>query len=174
MILMRGVFFGLFFLLFYACAKGNKAPVATQGGGGVVTSPASATSPSSLTEYTPPPVVRFLAGRDPFQSVYEQRRRKSEEILHPLQKYSLQNLKVLGVIWGVSQPRALIRTPDGNEYSVVEGTPVGTGDGKIVSILPDRVVVVERYYDYRGQLQVERYELCLEENETCPTRAKKE
>lgn len=106
-------------------------------------------------------VRRFRPARDPFRSVTEVRRRASAALIHPLQQYSVQQLQLLGIIWGIADPKALLKAPDGREYVIGVGTPVGTGDGKVVAILQDRVVIVERYYDYRGQLQTERYEIVL-------------
>lgn len=108
-------------------------------------------------------VKRFRPVRDPFKSVFatKQIRAVSDGISHPLQQYSIGQLRLLGIIWGIASPVALVATPGGDEYIIKTGTPVGTGDGKVVAILPDRVVIVERYYDYRGQLQTEKYELVL-------------
>ncbi len=106
-------------------------------------------------------VKRFRPARDPFQSVFESKKRIVSDITHPLQQFSIGQLKLLGIIWGIAEPVALVSTPGNNEYIIKTGTPVGTGDGKVVAILPDRVVIVERYYDYRGQLQTEKYELVL-------------
>lgn len=106
-------------------------------------------------------VVLFRPVRDPFRSAYERIRSKREGEVHPLQRYNIQQLRLVGIIWGIPRPVALVTTPDGREYQVSEGTPVGTGDGKIVAILHDRIVIVERYYDYRGQLQTEKFELML-------------
>jgi type IV pilus assembly protein PilP len=103
----------------------------------------------------------FRPIRDPFRSAYERVRLKREGEVHPLQRYNIQQLRLVGIIWGIPRPVALVTTPDGREYQVSEGTPVGTGDGKVVAILNDRIVIVERYYDYRGQLQTERFELVL-------------
>lgn len=108
-------------------------------------------------------VKRFRPERDPFQSVFATKKVRVSPggITHPLQQFSIGQLKLLGIIWGIASPVALVATPGGDEYIVKTGTPVGTGDGKVVAILPDKVVILERYYDYRGQLQTEKYELVL-------------
>lgn len=124
---------------------------------------AASPQPEEAAPATVPAVVvrRFTPQRDPFQSVFETRQRTEGPIVHPLQQYTIPQLKLLGIIWGIAKPVGLVAAPDGKEYVVRVGTPVGTGDGRVVAILPDRVVIVERYYDYRGQLQTEKYELTL-------------
>lgn len=129
--------------------------------------PAPEAATTGVTEASQPishevVVQRFRPARDPFKGVQETRRQAGpDEITHPLQQYSVQQIQLLGIIWGIETPAALVAAPDGKEYIIKAGTPVGTGDGRVVAILQDRVVIVERYYDYRGQLQKERYELKL-------------
>jgi type IV pilus assembly protein PilP len=122
---------------------------------------APATAAASVTAAEDLVVRRFRPARDPFRSVTELRRRNTSSLTHPLQQYSVQQLELLGIIWGIADPKALLRAPDKREFVIGVGTPVGTGDGKVVAILQDRVIIVERYYDYRGQLQTERYEIVL-------------
>jgi len=107
-------------------------------------------------------VARFRPVRDPFRSVMETGQRVAQSGgSTPLQQYSIGQLKLLGIIWGTAEPVGLVATPGGDEFVVKTGTPIGTGDGKVVAILPNCVVIVERYYDYRGQLQTEKYQMCL-------------
>lgn len=122
---------------------------------------AAVTSATAVTATEDLVVRRFRPARDPFRSVTELRRRSTSSLTHPLQQYSVQQLELLGIIWGIADPKALLRAPDKREFVIGVGTPVGTGDGKVVAILQDRVIIVERYYDYRGQLQTERYEIVL-------------
>ena len=123
-------------------------------------------APAAITDPDDVIVKRFRPTRDPFRSIYENRTRVQPDggaAKHPLQQYSIGQLQLLGIISGIAEPVALVATPSGDEYVVRTGTPVGTGDGRVVAILPDRVVIVEKYYDYRGQLQTEKYELVLAE-----------
>lgn len=126
--------------------------------------PAAQTAPEAATEPSAGALAatrRFRPPRDIFDSVVTQRQRPAGELTHPLQQFSIQQLRLLGIIWGIPSPAAIVLAPDNKEYILRVGTPVGTGDGKVVAVLEDRVVVVERYYDYRGQLQSERYEIVL-------------
>lgn len=148
-----------------SCSKGGKpqaplpspqAPKAVQPATGAVTDVTANPFARSAED-----VVHFRPPRDPFRSAYERVRFRREGGIHPLQRYNIQQLRLVGVIWGIPRPIALVTTPDGKEYQITEGTPVGTGDGRVQQILSDRVVIEERYYDYRGQLQTERFELVL-------------
>jgi type IV pilus assembly protein PilP len=141
-----------------ASAPKMAASSATQ----AVTVTSSAPASGATTAVTEGVVVRrFKPARDPFRSVFEIKNRAGGGGSHPLQQFTIPQLKLLGIIWGIANPVALIATPNRQEFTVKVGTPVGTGDGKVVSILPDRVVIVERYYDYRGTLQTEKYEMIL-------------
>lgn len=152
--------------LCFACEdEAPKTPVATAPAAAPVAAQANPNQKQDDAPVIKEVVVkRFRPARDPFQSVYTSKRTRmtsSEGATTPLQQYSIGQLRLLGIIWGVATPVGLVATPNGDEYIVKTGTPVGTGDGKVVAVLPDRIVIVEKYYDYRGQLQTEKYELAL-------------
>ncbi len=112
-------------------------------------------------------VYDMFRSRDPFQPYISARRVKlnTGPIVHPLQKYDLSSLSLKGIVWGISSPTALIETPDGKGYSVRVGTPIGKNGGKVWKILPDKVIILEKYVDYKGEIKTRKVYLKLPEKE---------
>jgi type IV pilus assembly protein PilP len=107
----------------------------------------------------PQPIVRPApydpAGkRDPFRPfILDLREANLEEPLTPLQRYDLGQLTVVGVVWNVHPPRAMIEDSIGMGYIVTVGTPIGRQQGVVKAIEPHRIVVEERVIDFYGQEQ---------------------
>ena len=95
----------------------------------------------------------FSAGkRDPFQPLplKVQAKRRPRENLSPLERYDLGQLKLVGIVWDVKAPRAMVEDAAGLGYVVGVGTPIGPNDGKIKEIKPNEVVIEETYIDFYG------------------------
>ncbi len=109
-------------------------------------------------------ISKFEEWRNPFkpfitkviEDVEEESRPKS-----PLEKYNINELKLIAIIWGIRRPTAMIEDPDGTGYVVKKGTSVGDKKGRIVKILKDKVIVKEKYRDLLGNSQVEEVALEL-------------
>ncbi|MCB0308234.1 MAG: pilus assembly protein PilP [Bdellovibrionales bacterium] len=69
----------------------------------------------------------------------------------PLEKYALSELKLTGIIWGISDPRALIKAPDGYSYIVRMNAPIGKNRGRISRITRREVYVEEEDRDPTGK-----------------------
>lgn len=69
------------------------------------------------------------------------------ETLEPLQKYELNKLEVLAILWDVSHPRAMIKDPSGEIHLVTRGQKIGPNDGYIVAIREGELVVMESFED---------------------------
>ena len=95
--------------------------------------------------------------RDPFRSFVELRdpaetvRKAPTRPLTPLERYSLDQLRLVGVVGGGSVDKALLEDDVGKGYVVGVGTAVGNQGGKIVSIRPDRIVIQETVTDPLGE-----------------------
>lgn len=61
----------------------------------------------------------------------------------PLQLFSLNQLKVNGLFWNTSKPKAIITTPDGKTYDVGLKDYIGENFGYIASIREKEVVVIQ-------------------------------
>lgn len=96
--------------------------------------------------------------RDPFLPMLGVSLRKSacaEEPQTPLQVYEVGQLKLVGIIWNLEEPRALVEDGAGMGYIITRGTPIGSSCGVVKRIEPGQVVVEEYYYDFYGDRQAQ-------------------
>jgi Tfp pilus assembly protein PilP len=127
-------------------AVGNKtAPPATDGD--------DLTIPAKKVEQPEPARFSAHGKRDPFRpatmkagSVSRPRR----ENLSPLERFDLGQLKVVGVVWNIKEPRAMIEDSAGLGYIVKVGTPIGVNEGKVKGIGRSEIVIEEFYEDNYG------------------------
>lgn len=98
--------------------------------------------------------------RDPFKSFVEARTQvvpdKSSKALTPLQRYKLEQLKVVGIVMGADANKALLEDDVGKGYVVTVGDLVGDQEGKITAIEKDKIVIEESYRDVMGEPKVRR------------------
>lgn len=106
------------------------------------------------------PEERARLKRDPFKSFVETRApalaEKSSKALTPLQRYKLEQLKVVGIVMGAETNKALLEDDVGKGYVVTVGDLVGDQEGKITAIEKDRLVIEESYRDVMGEPKVRR------------------
>ena len=102
---------------------------------------------------------------DPFKSyIRRQVTLQSDDATSPLERFDLSQLIVMGIIWGVDEPRALIKDPTGKGYIVRTGTPIGKNKGRILRIEDNKVVVKETYLDHLDRATTKEVELELYAN----------
>ena len=77
--------------------------------------------------------------------------------LPPLQRISLTELNLIGIIWGGFGYSAMVQAPDGKGYTVRQGTRIGPNNGTVGSITENAVIVHERFTDVYGNKQVREY-----------------
>ncbi|MEE9543593.1 MAG: pilus assembly protein PilP [Thermodesulfobacteriota bacterium] len=93
------------------------------------------------------PVVRE-ALRNPFQSYMLPAEVIGEErVRGPLECCEIGLFRLMAVISGIDNPRALIMAPDGKKYITKKGDLIGLKSGKIVKIAKNKIVVEERFKD---------------------------
>ena len=99
---------------------------------------------------------------DPFRSyVRRQVTFDPEGSASPLERFDLTQLAVMGIIWGLEEPRALVRDPTGKGYIVRAGTPIGKNKGRILRIEDNKVVVKETYLDHLDRATTKEVDLEL-------------
>ncbi|NTU59495.1 MAG: pilus assembly protein PilP [Deltaproteobacteria bacterium] len=127
--------------------------------------PAGAPVPVARPAPAPPPAQPAFTYspvglRDPFEPFIKLEEKKVakrpvEKVAAPqtpLQRYSTEELKLAGIVWGEEgRARALIEDPQGKGYAVAVGTLVGDRGGRVVRILPDRIIIEERFKDILGE-----------------------
>lgn len=117
--------------------------------------PAKVTSPAAKQEE--PKEVEFAyisAGRrDPFVPLSRIKRPVvNDEPETPLQSYDIDQFKLVGVIVGKGDPKAMVVAPDGKSYVLARGVRIGKNNGIIIEINSDVILVEEKYYDYTGNV----------------------
>ena len=105
-----------------------------------------------IPEPESPKYIRKV-NRDPFRPPTIQARTgtRSRDNLSPLERFELGQLKVVGIVWDVKEPRAMIEDNVGLGYTILVGTPIGASDGRVKGIHRDQVVVEEIYEDVSGK-----------------------
>ena len=87
--------------------------------------------------------------RDPFkpygQSQTAQAPGVSEPVAppEPLQLFEVNQLKLVGIIWEVKNPKAMIKDPVGKLHMIRKETKVGRNNGFVAAIREGEVVIVE-------------------------------
>ncbi|GIW44159.1 MAG: hypothetical protein KatS3mg077_1441 [Candidatus Binatia bacterium] len=123
------------------------------------------------------PPYNPVGRRDPFRPfLLDLRRREPENVeLTPLQRYELGQLTVVGTMWELQPPRAMVEDGAGMGFIVTIGTPIGRNGGVVTAIEPRRVIVEERTVDFYGNEQVNRIvmETPSEEGPSQPGRERK-
>jgi len=103
------------------------------------------------TERPDTPHYSPMGKRDPFQAPMKaQAKRRPRENLSPLERYEIGQLSLVGVVWDIKDPRAMVEDSSGLGYIVRVGTPIGPNEGKIKQIKPAEVVIEENFIDFYG------------------------
>jgi Tfp pilus assembly protein PilP len=111
------------------------------------------------SEDAKPAVSPVLSKRDPFRpyTLNNKPSQRRRENLSPLERYELGQLKLVGVIWDIKEPNAIVEDSAGLGYVVRIGTPIGSNEGKVKTIQPARLVIEEFQFDvYGAKKMVER------------------
>jgi type IV pilus assembly protein PilP len=88
--------------------------------------------------------------------------------LPPLQRTTVAELTVIGIVWGGFGYMAMVQTPDGKGYAVQRGVRIGNNNGIVSAITEKAVIVEERFTDIYGKKQVREYAKPLHVKESLP------
>lgn len=112
-----------------------------------------------------------LGRRDPFEPLIKKETKVTEipslkrpaKIKGPLEKFELNQFRLMAIISVKGAPRAMVKAPDGASYTVKVNDYIGLNDGKVrrietkkvemdpsgmrIEANPDRIVVEESGYD---------------------------
>ena len=110
------------------------------------------TVPKRMPESPAAPDKMKDSHRDPFRPMTLRAKinKAPRENLSPLERYELSQLKLVGIVWDIKEPRAMVEDGGGLGYVVKVGTPIGSNDGKVKAIHRNEVVVEEFYSDDYG------------------------
>lgn len=137
-------------------ALGNAAKVKLQDAIAETKSTKTTSDGGAPTQYKsdlPSPAnVSTVGKREPFRpfTLNTRTNNRPRENLSPLERYDLGQLKLVGVVWHVKEPSAMVEDPAGLGYIVKVGTPMGANDGKVKAIKPNEIIIEETYVDLVG------------------------
>ncbi|MBW2559577.1 MAG: pilus assembly protein PilP [Deltaproteobacteria bacterium] len=89
---------------------------------------------------------------------------QEDSVLPPLQRFSVDEFRLTGILWTADKKIAIVKTPQGKRYTLRRGTRLGINGGRVMKILRDSVVVVEKIKDFSGTVHTERVILALKKN----------
>lgn len=142
-----------------AAAEPDPAAAAAAAGGEDVSEAVADDSGDVPYAYSP------IGKRDPFRNLFEVDDANEEDELTELQKYELDQLKLVAVVSRIATPYAMVEDPRGKGHTLTRGTLIGKNWGQVAQISPDCVVVREEYRDYTGRKVTNRTSLCLPRSE---------
>jgi type IV pilus assembly protein PilP len=128
--------------------KAPKAPVAEE-----AVDPLADMAPSY--SYNP------IGKRDPFRSFFKGQDDGTIVNPTPLQRFEVDQYVLVGVVWGVSSPKAMVQDPEGTGHVVQAGTYIGKNWGKVSAITSTSVVITEEFTNIDGELVTNQLTLDL-------------
>lgn len=85
--------------------------------------------------------------RDPFLPYLAPRPEDEvDEIISPLQRFDLDQLKLVGILWDTRNPKAMFMDPNQKGYIVKKMDKIGRQRGFVAEIRDGEVVIVEKTY----------------------------
>lgn len=105
--------------------------------------------------------------RDPFRPLFLLRRPAAQTVepMTPLQRYEIGQLRLVGVVYDLAPPRAMVEDSSGLGFILTPGTAIGPNGGVVTAIRPRQVVVEEWQTDVIGQRHKKEFVLELPADE---------
>jgi Tfp pilus assembly protein PilP len=108
------------------------------------------------------PFNPFLYKPEPEVTATEQEQLQIRAPQTPLERMDLAQLRLTSVLRMAGRSRALVEEATGKGYVISEGTYIGNKGGQVSKILPDRVIIEEKYLDIYGKVAARERELKLQ------------
>ena len=83
------------------------------------------------------------------------------EAATPLERMDLGQLKLVAVVWNISDPKGMVEDDTGKGYILSIGTPIGKNKGKVTQINSSGILVSERFEDSTGKFKSRQVTLKL-------------
>jgi len=120
---------------------------------------------ASIYVYSP------VGKRDPFENVFSVKEVTPVKVPGgkptPLQRWSLDKLRLVLTVTGTASPIAMVEDPDGRGWTVHIGSFIGTSWGKVSSIQRDSINVTQTITDHAtGRVYPETVTVKVPETET--------
>jgi type IV pilus assembly protein PilP len=99
--------------------------------------------------------------RDPFAPLISKQEKKANlSERPPLERYSINEFKLSGIIWGGFGYNAMLEGPDGKGYFIRVGTIIGPNRGVVKAITQTSIVIEEKFKNVMGE--TERKEIVVQ------------
>jgi type IV pilus assembly protein PilP len=113
--------------------------------------------PQAKPEEKKEPVFNYTSEgrRDPFVPLTRIKKplmSSDDEPATPLQSYDVDQFRLIGVIVGKGESKAMVVAPDGKSYVLAKGVKIGKNNGVVIKISSDVILVEEKYYDFSGNV----------------------
>lgn len=106
------------------------------------------------------PFKPFVAVKsEPLNTAEALKRAKRNSL--PIHSFDVGQFKLIGIITGGRENRAMVTDPGGKGYVLRVGMLIGKNDGKVVSITPNGVDILEQFRDDNGRIRKENIKLTL-------------
>ena len=106
------------------------------------------------------PFKPFVAVKsEPLNTAEALKRAKRNSL--PIHSFDVGQFKLIGVITGGRENRAMVTDPGGKGYVLRVGMLIGKNDGKVVSITSNGVDILEQFRDDNGRIRKENIKLTL-------------
>ncbi len=79
----------------------------------------------------------------------------------PIHSFDVSQFKLIGVVTGGKENHAMVVDPNGKGYVLKPGMLIGKNDGRVVSITPGGVDVLEQFKDDNGRVRKENIKITL-------------
>jgi type IV pilus assembly protein PilP len=144
--------------------KAAAAPTATAAATAPEMAAADAGTPAAVI-----PVYAYnpLGKRDPFRSYVEETKAGDARdglCGEPLCQYDLEQLSLVAVVSGDSNPIAMVEDPSRVGHIIRRGTKIGKQGGQITQVLRDCVIVTEYWTGPDGKHQPNAVKICIKQD----------
>ena len=102
-----------------------------------------------------------LIKEKPVALAVKHRKAVRHKLLTPLEKLDLSQLKLVAILRAQSGNKALVEEDSGKGYIIKKGTYIGTNAGRVLDILPDKIIIEEEVEDIYGKISVRKKEIEL-------------
>ncbi len=157
--------------LLVACGSNTPAPSAAAKASQASAKAAAPPTPAA-TPAGPTYIYNPIGKRDPFRSPDLDLARASSvsnaACNEPLCKFDLDQLTLVAVVSGDSNPVAMVQDPQGRGYILHRNTRIGRQGGKVTQILRDSVIVTEYFTAPDGKSNANQLTLAIKADRQAP------
>lgn len=87
--------------------------------------------------------------------------RKRNLLALPIHSYDVNQFRLIGIISGDKGSQAMVIDPNGKGYVLKIGMTIGKNDGRVMSITPNSVDVLEQFRDDNGRVRKEHIRISM-------------